>query len=261
MSKIKLLIKYFVYRYRHHGAKGHGIHSPFVFRFNRDVLNSRVNYSEYREIKNFRDTLAASGETIEVHDHWAGSHGSRKVSSIARHFSSSYKTGKLLFRLARSLDPATVVELGTSVGFGTFCLASGAVNGKVYSVEACQSQHDVAARSLERAGTGNARLIRGTFADELPRLLATIDKIDLAYFDGDHERESVIWQFRQCLPKARPGTVFVIGDINWSAGMNEAWAIIRDDPAVNLSVDMFDCGLAIFREGVEKQHFFLGYAD
>jgi predicted O-methyltransferase YrrM len=263
MGKIKLLIKYIVYWFRRNGAKGHGIHSPFVFRFNREVLNSRIVYGEYREIRNYLRSLTASGEIIDVLDHGAGSRlfssGSRRVSSIARHVSSSYRTGKLLFRLARSLNPCTVVEMGTSVGFGTLCLALGAIEGEVFSLEACPSQHAIASRELGRAGIRNVRLIRGTFAEELPRLLAATGKIDMAYFDGDHRKESVIWQFRQCLPMAMPGTVFVIGDINWSPGMNEAWEAVRNDPAVNLSIDLFHCGLAIFREGVEKQHFILDY--
>ena len=38
--------------------------------------------------------------------------------------------------------------------------------------------------------------------------------------------------------------------------MEQAWAIIKDDPAVTLSIDLFFIGLVFFRkENKVKQHF------
>jgi predicted O-methyltransferase YrrM len=263
MGKIKLLIKYSGYRMRRKGARGHGIHPPFVYRFNRDILNCSKKHPEYKEIREFRNILLKNRELIKVDDHGAGSDifssDNRRVRDIARYSSSSYRIGRLLFRLARHLQPGTVLELGTSIGFGTFCLAKGAGGGKVYSLEACGAQIRTALTGLGNAGIGNVELIKGNFRDSLPELLARIDRVDLVYFDGDHRKEEVLWQFSRCLEKVVPGTVFVAGDIHWSDDMREAWRLLCKDPAVTLSVDLFDCGLLFFRKGVSKQHFILGF--
>jgi predicted O-methyltransferase YrrM len=264
MGKIKLLIKYLVYVTVRRGAAGHGIHSPYVFSFNRDVLNCRKRYDEYDLIRGFRLKLMSRDEIICVDDKGAGSavfiSNKRKVREMVKYSSSTTKMGKLLFRLARHLHAVNVVELGTSLGFGTFCLALGSDKGRVYSIEASQEQIDIAREELGNAGITNAELIEGTFRNVLPDTLAGIECLDLVYFDGDHRKESVRWQFRQCLGKMHSGSVFVVGDINWSTEMNEAWRELCGEPSVTLSMDLFHCGLLFFRKGMTRQHFTLGFS-
>jgi predicted O-methyltransferase YrrM len=263
MGKIKLLIKYIVYRLVRKGAAGHGIHSPFVYEFNRKVLNSRKYYDEYREFNEYRSRLVNNREIIEVNDQGAGSRvfssSLRRVSDIAKHAGSSTRTGRMLFRLARQIKAEVSVELGTSLGMGTLCLAKGSGAGKVFSIEACPVQQKIALTELARAGVRNIELINGSFAEKLPELLGKLEKIDIVYFDGDHRKDSIIWQFNQCIKKVSPDTVFVIGDINWSAEMNEAWKIISGDSRVSLSIDMFYCGLVFFRKGMARQYFQLRF--
>ena len=265
MGKIKLLIKYFVYRFRSKGAKGHGIHSPFLFEFNRNVLNNTTIYPEYNRIRDFRRSLERNRDVIKVRDHGAGSlyHQSdkRRVKDILQYTASSYKTGKLLFRIANYLEPDNIIELGTAVGFGAFCLATGAKGAKVYSLEACPGQSGIARVFNENAGVKNIEFMQGSFKENLPGLLEKIEKGDLVYFDGDHRKEAVLWQFSQCSAKAGPDSIFIIGDIHWSTGMEEAWKIISDDPMVSISLDLFYCGLLLFRKGIAKQHFTLKYSD
>jgi predicted O-methyltransferase YrrM len=263
MDKIKLLIKYLVYRIVHSGRSGHGIHSPFVYDFNRNVLNDRKYYDEYNDLNDYRSRLRNNREMIGVIDQGAGSKvfssSLRRVSEIAKYAGSSGRTGRMIFRLAREMNAGVAVELGTSLGMGTICLAKGSRKGKVYSIEACPIQHRLASYELARAGVINVELINGSFTDKLPELLGKLDRVDIVFFDGDHRKDSVLWQFNQCLAKVSPGTVFVIGDINWSTGMNEAWKIICNYPQVTLSIDLFYCGLVFFREGMTRQHFKLRF--
>ncbi len=265
MGKIKLLIEYLIYRLNRKGARGHGIHSPFIYDFNRNVLNSSEKYPEYIDIGNYRRNLLRNRETIKVDDRGAGSvvfsSSQRRISDIVSKAASSYRMGKLLFRLARHLQPETTVELGTSVGFGTVCLAKGAETGRVYSLEACAAQVETARHELGNAGVRNAELLVGPFSSTLPELTGRLDKIDLVYMDGDHRKEAVLWQFRKCREKASHGTVFVVADIYWSDDMTRAWKILCRDTAVTVSVDLFFCGLLFLRKGIAKQHFILGFSD
>ncbi len=258
-------IKYPVYKLNRKRFIGEGIHSPFVFDINRNVIKSRISYKEYRDIKKYRRSLAKKRGRIKTEDYGAGSRvfssDTRRIKDIARFTASSFNTGKLLFRLARYFKPQIIIELGTSLGSGTFCLAKGSEEGRVYSIEACPRQTRIAGTELKKTGIMNFELIEGVFQEKLPELLRRFEKVDLVYFDGDHRKESLLWQFRQCLPKAVPGTVFVVGDIHWSNGMNEAWKIICSDSAISLYFDLFYCGLIFFREGMAEQKYLHGYSD
>ncbi len=265
MRKIKLLINYIVYTLRRKGAKGHGIHSSFVFKFNRDVLNNTYQYEKYQLLKDFRSSLAKNNNKITVYDLGAGSNvfasEKRIVSEILKVSASSSKTGRLLFRLANFIKPQTTVELGTSLGYGTVCLAAGSSEGIVYSLEACPRQLKVAEDELNIAGISNVELINGDFRTKLPELLNNLSTVDLVYFDGDHRKESLLWQYNQCVGKAGKNTIFVVGDIHWSDEMQKGWKILCKDPGVSISVDLYYCGLLFFRDGMVKQHYILSYSD
>ncbi len=263
MGKIKLLIKYFVYRIRRRGAKGHGIHSPFVFQFSREVLNSRVKYPEYRDIDLYRRSLYGKNQFIRVSGHGAGSNvfksANRRVRDIARRSSTGPAACRLLFRLARYFRAPVIVELGTSLGMAAFCLSRGGQEGKVYSVEACPEQLEVAGNELARFDVDNVDLILGEFGKKLPGLMKKLERVDLVYLDGDHREESVLWQFNQCAGKAGHRSIFIIGDIHWSPGMERAWGRICRDPRISCTIDLFFVGLVFFREGMAKQHYVLKY--
>ncbi len=263
MGKIKLLIKYFVYRIRRKGSKGHGIHSPYVFEFNRDLLNSKVKYRDYNAIDSYRKSIRENRQLIRVSGHGAGSgvfsSAIRRVKDIARYSSSDAQTCRLLFRLARSFSAPVIIELGTSLGMGTYCLARGGEDGVVYSLEACPEQLAIARDELVGREVQNVELIQGTFSEMLPGLLERLEKVDLVYMDGDHREDSVLWQFGLCAGKAGNRTVFIVGDIHWSTGMERAWKKICSDNRVSITVDLFYAGLVCFRKGIAKQHFVLSY--
>src|SRR5690349_3348212 len=72
-SRIRLARKYFKYYFSASNAKGHGIHSPFVFNFIRLVLNDRNLYPEYRKVEMLRHSLAHNHFELKVDDLGAGS--------------------------------------------------------------------------------------------------------------------------------------------------------------------------------------------
>src|SRR5688500_763193 len=101
-SPLKQALKYLHYRLTSANGKGHGIHSPFVFSFIKDVLNDRTKYPEYKEIEDLRRKLLADNTPVPLEDYGAGSFsgpGSRSVSSITARAAKSPKYAALLFRI------------------------------------------------------------------------------------------------------------------------------------------------------------------
>ena len=122
-SRWQLAIKYLRYFLTASNGKGHGTHSPFIFKFITSILNSKEYYPEYETVEAIRQELLLDSSFLEVEDLGAGSTIStaehRTVASIAKNAAKPPKFGQLLFRMVRHYRPQSVLELGTSLGVST----------------------------------------------------------------------------------------------------------------------------------------------
>lgn len=259
-SLVKLASKFIKYFVTASNGKGHGMHSPFVFDFIKNVLNDKRQFYAYSSIEDIRKQLITDDTVLTIEDFGAGStvvKGSqRKVSSIARSSLKPAKFGQLLFRIVNFYHPGTIVELGTSLGVTTAYLAAPDRNNQVITFEGAQQVADVAQRNFDGLGYENIMIVRGNFDDTLHVALNQIPSIQLAFVDGNHRKEPTLRYFEQLLPKASENSIFIFDDIHWSKDMEEAWEIIRAHPSVTLTIDLFFIGLVFFRKEQKKvQHF------
>lgn len=82
---------------RHHRSGGFGIHSPFAFRFVRNVLRERLPYYAYQELETLRQAVLA-----QCPRH------SRPV--IGK------KDARMLFRIVNAFSPTRILQIGTNHG-------------------------------------------------------------------------------------------------------------------------------------------------
>lgn len=235
------------------------VHSPFVFEFVEEVLDDKRRYYAFRDIEHLRDKMLSSALAFDVLDLGAGEHRApqhRRLGQIVRKSSSAPRQGRQLFRLANWLKPATVLELGASVGVGTLYLSAGAPQARVVALEGCPNSARVARTNLEVLQLRNAEVLTGSFDDMLGPVLEGLGSVDLVFFDGNHRGDATLRYFHACQRYAQAGSVFVFDDIYWSADMEKAWHTIRQHPSVTLSIDCFDLGFVFFKPNFkEKQHF------
>src|SRR5688572_25009973 len=81
-SPITISLKYFSHLISSSNGTGHGIHSPFVFKFVTEVLNDNSVYTEYEVVENMRRKLLADNTPLPVEDYGARASvntGSRSV--------------------------------------------------------------------------------------------------------------------------------------------------------------------------------------
>jgi predicted O-methyltransferase YrrM len=239
----------------------HSLQSPFVFRLYqglKDYFSKHKN--RFPEIEQMRKVLSGDPSRLTVKDLGAGSHHfsspERKVSDILR-YSTSTKKYALLYQYFCTLTPGqTVLELGTCLGVNT-CYLAEVTQGKLYTFEAAETLIKLAQPYFHF----NKKIhpIPGNITDTLPSFLKEHKKIDFAFLDANHTYEHTMHYFRQLLACAHEESILIIGDIHWSREMNLAWKeIIRSD-LVRLSLDFYECGVLIFREGLEKEHYVLHY--
>ncbi len=258
-SRFQLLNKYLFYYLHASSGKGHGIHSPFVYDFIKNVLNDKNKYADYKGIESKRKELLEDTSYINVEDFGAGSGiiktQKRQVKKIASSSLKPKKYAQLLYRIVQYYKPKNIVELGTSFGITTAYLASGH-RENVYTLEGATAIADIAGKGFSEQGIQNIELLQGSFDTTLPLLISRIQPAGLVFIDGHHKKQPTINYFQQLLGKSTSSTIFIFDDIHWSREMEEAWMMIKADPSVTLTIDLFFIGIVLLRKDFKvKQHF------
>ncbi|MCL2329547.1 MAG: class I SAM-dependent methyltransferase [Bacteroidetes bacterium] len=256
----KKTIQYYVCA-RH--KRGHGIHSPFVYDFVRNVLRNKKQYTEYAAIEQRRKELRTQTRTIEVLDLGAGSTQlrtkQRKVCDIARTSLSPQKYAQLLHNIIRHYQSRTILEMGTSLGISAAYLAIGNTQVRCITLEGAPNIAAIARETFAACNLPHIELIEGNFSNTLPIALEKLQHIDFAFVDGNHQQQATIDYFKKILPYCSEKTILVFDDICWSEGMYAAWQEICAHPQVSISVDLCKLGIVFLRKGVEKQDFVIRF--
>jgi predicted O-methyltransferase YrrM len=257
MFNIRFAKDYLLHRFR--AKNRHGIHSPFVYRLVDTIIYDWSDKKVYTEIENIRKALLTDDRTITVTDLGAGSHinknNQKKVSDIAAHALKSPKLAQLLYRLVADIKPNNIIELGTCLGVTSIYLQKAAPIAQVYTLEGSPETAAVAQQVFNKAGLNNIELVIGNFDDTLPGIIDGLEKLDFIFVDGNHQKDATLKYFEWCLPKVHENTLLIFDDIYWSEGMKEAWAEIKANPQVTVTIDLFWIGLVFFKGGRVKEDF------
>ena len=259
-SPLQLGIRYLRYYVKAANGKGHGVHSPFVFDFITRVLNDDRSFYAYRSIENLRRLLLLDNREVVVEDMGAGSRvkktNTRRIKDIARSSLKPQKFGQLLFRIVDHYAPATILELGTSLGITTAYLAAAKTGSTVVTMEGASAVAEQALANFNKLQLSNIKLVKGNFDETLPDTLLNNSRIDMAFIDGNHRYEPTMRYYHDLLPCMHEYSILIFDDIHWSAEMEQAWEAIKADVHNTLTIDLFFIGLVFFRkENKEKQHF------
>lgn len=238
---------------------GHAIHSPFVYSFIREVFRDKKLYSEYETIEKERKSLKRNSLRIPVRDFGAGSHvintQTRRVSKIAQTSLSPQKYAQLLFRIVRHSHAKKILEIGSSLGISGAYLSKAVPDAQFISLEGCESIAQIAQETYEACACENAEIRHGNFADTVKPALHDLQKIDIAFIDGNHQEEATLNYFETILPYCHSETILIFDDIYWSKGMNRAWKKICADNRISITIDICKMGLVFFKSGIVKQNF------
>ena len=228
--------------------------------FIKSVLNDKTVYPDYLPIEKRRKLLLNDSSVIAVEDFGAGSSviktNKRAVSAIAASSLKPKKYAQLLYRMVKYYQPANILELGTSFGITTAYLAAVNKTSKVITCEGSEAIASIAKQNFADLQLKNVQLTEGDFAKTLSPLLSSLREINFAFIDGNHRKEPTLDYFNQLLKHATPASILVFDDIHWSAEMEEAWAAIKEHPAVTLTIDLFFVSIVFCNPDINhKQHF------
>lgn len=259
-----LALKYIHYYFTSANGKGHGVHSPFVFDFIKNVLSNKSPIDGFAEIENARNHLLNDNRTIDVEDFGAGSSviktNKRVIGRMAASSLKPKKYAQLLYRIVQYFKPASILELGTSFGISSAYMAKANPAATLYTMEGAGAIANIAEENFQALHLQNIQLIRGDFQQTLEPLLQKLREVDLAFIDGNHRKEPTLQYFNGLLSKITDNSILIFDDIHWSSGMEEAWQEIKSNAAVTLSIDLFFIGILFFRKDFKvKQDFVIRF--
>lgn len=259
-SSFQLAFKYSKYWLTASNGKGHGVHSPFVFEFITQVLNDKREFDCFRYIESIREDLKNDKTEISVPDFGAGSrmhlNNKRRISAIARSSLKPKKYSQLIFRIVHHYKPATILELGTSLGITTSYLSFANPSANIISMEGAPAIAAIAKNNFKQLYLSNIKIVEGNFDKTLPSVISQLSTVSFAFIDGNHRKQPTLNYFNQLINHSTQSTILIFDDIHWSAEMEEAWNEIKQHPSVTLTIDLFFIGIVFFRaEQNTKQHF------
>ena len=259
MNRIRITFKFILHFLSAKNTLGFGVHSPYVFHFTKFVIYNKGSYYIFSAIEKIRSSLKNDKRILNVIDFGTGRKSNISIAEITTKSVKSAKYGQLLFRLSDYIQARNILELGTSFGLTTSYLAASSSSSRVVSLEGSQQIADVAIENFKKTDIKNIKIIVGNIDQTLSKVLAEFDFLDLIFIDANHKYQALINYFEQGLTKINSNSIMVIDDIYWSSEMEKAWTIIKENPMVMSTIDLFELGIVFFNSDLNKKHYKMRY--
>lgn len=247
--------KYIIFWFK--ATNEHGVHSPFVFKLITEGLYVKPDIEINSVFKKYRKSLLKNDTILNIEDFGAGSRtlksNERSIASMAKYAGSTLKKMQLLFRLTSYFKPEQILELGTSLGLGTYALYKGNSSAQITTIEGSEALYKFTSEALRKETIDTIQFVNNTFENALTEV--SKNNYDLIFFDGNHKKEATLTYVEQLLPTINNNTLWVFDDIYWSKDMTEAWEQIKTLSQVSVTIDLFYFGLVFFRKEQAKEHF------
>ncbi len=246
-------------RYVSRSQSINSIHSPFVFDFYNEVIKKRY---KNKKIEDLRKSLYKNDNSILVEDLGAGSVSGptsrkRKISGIAKNAVKPPIYASILHNIVAHYKPADVVEMGTSLGITSLYLQQ-ATSNPIYTLEGSKNVLEIAEENFSHFKEPKPISVLGNFDSTFAEVFSKISNPYLVYIDGNHTYEATMRYFNLILENPEEKSIIIFDDIYWSPDMTRAWQAIKNNPTINLSIDLYQLGIVFFNSDFkEKQNFTL----
>ena len=126
---------------------------------------------------------------------------------------SGHLQGRILSMLSQSVQPKTILEIGTYTGYSALCLAEGLRNsGVLYTIDINKELAPFAQQFFNKSSYKN--LIKMVVGDALEIIPDLSFKWDLVFIDADKENYSNY--FDSVIPRVNKGGMIIADNVLWS---------------------------------------------
>lgn len=223
-AKIKDYIKKGVRRIKH--RRGFGVHSPFAYRIIDEVIEEKIPYYAYQPMQKVYHKQAPI----------------------------SAKVAFLMFRLANRFQCRNILEVGCDGGYTLLPLAVVDSRNKLYSVSTAEEER----LTLQRLSYFRGTKERVSFVNTVAQLPSdyVADMIVINAIPQEmHVSDFVAWIMSHISEQG----VMIVKGIQPGRQHEEFWDILADRDDVEVTMDLYDFGLAIRRPRFFKQHYIVSF--
>jgi predicted O-methyltransferase YrrM len=213
---------------------------------------TKRDMEETNKILGIRRELASQDRTPSLKDYGFrpdGSKANRTMGEICNKMGLASKLCINIFNIVRSMKPKMCLELGTGIGISGSYIASALKlnrnNGKLITIEGDETLTDLSKDVFDNLGLENVSVVNSKFDEAIQTILQSNDTIDLVFCDGDHNEQRTFDYYKSTLGGMQDGSVYILDDIRWSAGMRRAWERICHHREVNEYKDMNRLGVCL----------------
>lgn len=247
MSLVSQIIKYT--RYRRTIAKKQFV-DEHGKAFAEYIIHPKTGVRRELELEAIRTKLKGDKTVIDFVEYGAGSqshkNNQKTISEIAKSSLSLRPQCRQLQRIVDRVSAKNILELGTSLGMATMYMGTASARPRIYTLEGDPSVANVAQEQFDTMGLHLIELVLGRFEDTLQPTLDKMERLDLAFLDGNHRYEPTMAYFEKLLPYCHDKTVLIFDDIYWSEEMEKAWKEVKQHPRVAYAYDLFTMGVVGF---------------
>ncbi|MCK9413890.1 MAG: hypothetical protein M0Q53_16440 [Prolixibacteraceae bacterium] len=242
--------KWIAYLFTARHRKGHGIHSPFLFRLITEVIENKGNFSAWPMLvaaeENVRNTLwmvdKASYRKLYETKIGADCGLVRKLHLLPGKFD------RLIFRLVNEFQPRLLSFYGST--FGVTLMAMALADRRIRLVAQVENGHyqSFCRRLIEVYEIGNIDL------SGAGKVIAS-DFVVIQFPLDPAECSRVL---AQIVGQPYEGVIILYG-IHTSAEMEGVWGKFQKEQQVRISLDLFEIGIFICKKGLQKEDFVLRF--
>ena len=225
------------------------LQTPLNFLFDKGLSHEAQQAVERVEL--IRSDVAHQTRPFEVVNPHDGD-PERTAAQVAHRSSVASEWGTFLYLCAESFRSRTIVELGSCAGISGCYLTSSRYCTRFITVEGSASLASLAKSNIDQV-SDRGEVVNALFDDALDQILPTLGEgVDLVYIDGHHEYEATLHYFRRLELHLNKGALVVFDDIHWSAGMCQAWQVLKGQKGVGYAIDVGRFGICLW-EGASTQ--------
>lgn len=240
-----------IYLKRAQHRRGHGIHSPFLFQLITSVIEDRKRLPEYKEFKKLNsNALHLLDEFLypsftKIYDQF--NLPVSKSRKLYKKLELPIRYSKLVFRLIRYFKPKSIINYSPALGVNLAVLAMADNRIPVFQVINNPEYLPFIKEILKDSATSNIHFLpEHSEPPDIPEFIM------INYPDQPELSRSVV---RKCLTRHGDNDVVIMRGIHESKEMEEIWQEMIDFESVRVSLDVFEIGVVLFREGLQKENF------
>ena len=239
----------YLFNARH--RKGHGIHSPFLFQLITEVIESKEPFSVYPLLEDAAVNVRNMIRILNV-ESYQPLHPTAKCDRPADEcllHLLPVRFDRLLFRLVNEFQPRSTSFYGSTFGTTLLALALADMGSKLTARVENDHYRSFCRRLLEVYEVQNIDLIGAV----------SVGRSDLVVLLNPTDPENCDNLLTHILSDEDFRGVAVLCGLHTSPEMEEVWDRHKSNSVVRVALDLFEMGIFICREGLQKEEFVLRF--